>query len=158
MKHPHPNDPPPLFAWLSEHGRSALPALAALSLDEKVRVQNFAALKTVFEQQNTRLLPSQMNFGLTELLDYAMFEPHGRRSAKPAIRHRTQTPEHGFGTLPRCLYHPHPRHAAAGYADRAGRCVCPCGRTWDTLTDDSDAQIDNETGRLNFSDGLFVYR
>ena len=77
MKHPHPNDPPPLFAWLSEHGRSALPALAALSLDEKVRVQNFAALKTVFEQQNARLLPVQMDFGLTELLDYAMFEPHG---------------------------------------------------------------------------------
>ncbi len=77
MKHPHPNDPPPLFAWLSEHGRSALPALAALSLDEKVRVQNFAALKTVFGRQNARLLPAQMSFGLTELLDYAMFEPHG---------------------------------------------------------------------------------
>jgi len=84
MKHPHPNDPPPLFAWLSEHGRSALPALAALSLDEKVRVQNFAALKTVFEQQNARLLPAQMNFGLTELLDYAMFEPHGRPHAYTA--------------------------------------------------------------------------
>lgn len=84
MKHPHPNDPPPLFAWLSEHGRSALPALAALSLDEKVRVQNFAALKTVFEQQNARLLPAQMDFGLTELLDYAMFEPHGRPHAYTA--------------------------------------------------------------------------
>lgn len=84
MKHPHPNDPPPLFAWLSEHGRSALPALAALSLDEKVRAQNFAALKTVFEQQNARLLPSQMNFGLTELLDYAIFEPHGSPHAYTA--------------------------------------------------------------------------
>lgn len=84
MKHPHPNDLPPLFAWLSEHGRSALPALAALSLDEKVRVQNFAALKTVFEQQNARLLPAQMNFGLTELLDYAMFEPHGHPHAYTA--------------------------------------------------------------------------
>ena len=84
MKHPHPNDLPPLFAWLSEHGRSALPALAALSLDEKVWVQNFAALKTVFEQQNARLLPAQMNFGLTELLDYAMSEPHGRPHAYTA--------------------------------------------------------------------------
>ena len=84
MKHPHPNDPPPLFAWLSEHGRSALPALAALSLDEKVRVQNFAALKTVFGRQNARLLPAQMNFGLTELPDYAMFEPHGRPDAYTA--------------------------------------------------------------------------
>ena len=84
MKHPHPNDPPPLFAWLSEYGRSALPALAALSLDEKVQVQNFAALKTVFEQQNARLLPAQMDFGLTELLDYAMFEPHGHPHAYTA--------------------------------------------------------------------------
>ena len=84
MKHPHPNDPPPLFAWLSEHSRSALPALAALSLDEKVRVQNFAALKTVFGRQNARLLPAQMNFGLTELLDYDMFEPHGRLYAYTA--------------------------------------------------------------------------
>ena len=84
MKHPHPNDSPPLFAWLSKHGRSALPALAALSLDEKVRVQNFTALKTVFGRQNARLLPAQMSFGLTELPDYAMFEPHGRPYAYTA--------------------------------------------------------------------------
>ena len=84
MKHPYPNYPPPLFAWLSEHDRSALPALAAISVDAKVRVQNFAALKTVFGRQNVRLLPAQMNFGLTELLDYAIFEPHGRPDAYTA--------------------------------------------------------------------------
>ena len=84
MKHPYPNYPPPLFAWLSEHDRSALSALAAISLDAKVRVQNFAALKAVFGRQNAHLLPAQMNFGLTELLDYAMFEPHGRPHAYTA--------------------------------------------------------------------------
>ena len=49
-----------------------------------MRVQNFAALKTVFGRQNARLLPAQMNFGLTELPDYAMFEPHGRPHAYTA--------------------------------------------------------------------------
>ena len=84
MKHPYPNYPPPLFAWLSEHDRSALSALAAISLDAKVRVQNFAALKAVFGRQNAHLLPAQMNFGLTELPDYAMFELHGRPHAYTA--------------------------------------------------------------------------
>ena len=147
MKHPHPNDPPPLFAWLSEHDRSALSALAAISLDAKVRVQNFAALKTVFEQQNARLLPAQMDFGLTELLDYAMFEPHGCPHAYTAavllnLQYgiERKQPSMDLALCRDALYRPHPRHAAAGYANRAGRCVYPCGRTWDTLTDDSGAQ------------------
>ena len=146
MKHPHPNDPPPLFAWLSEHGRSALPALAALSLDEEVRVQNFAALKTVFGRQNARLLPAQMNFGLTELLDYAMFEPHGYPHAYTAavllnlqygIEHKRPSMDLA---LCRDAYTARIRATLPQDMQSAGRCVCPCGRTWDTLTDYSDAQ------------------
>lgn len=163
MKHPHPNDPPPLFAWLSEHGRSALPALAALSLDEKVRVQNFAALKTVFEQQNARLLPAQMDFGLTELLDYAMFEPHGRPHAYTAavLLNLQYGIEHKRPSMDLALCRD------AYTAASAPRCRRICKPRWTVRLplrqnmgyfDYPVLQMNNETGRLNFSDGLFVYR